>query len=50
MMGYAMIKGNARTVMADPFTAVISEKYARMYFGNEDPIGKTLHLQDDDFK
>jgi putative ABC transport system permease protein len=49
MMGYEMAKGNATTALAEPFTAVISEKYAKMYFGNEDPIGKTLHLRDDDF-
>src|SRR5688572_12999946 len=49
MMGYEMVKGNARDALKEPFTAVISEKYARMYFGNEDPIGKTLHLRDDDF-
>src|SRR6187200_328590 len=49
MMGYKMIKGNAQDALAEPFTAVISEKYAKMYFGKEDPIGKTLHLRDDDF-
>ncbi|HXL58094.1 MAG TPA: ABC transporter permease, partial [Chitinophagaceae bacterium] len=48
MMGYQMVKGNAGTALAEPLTAVISEKYARMYFGNADPIGKTLHLHDDD--
>ena len=48
MMGYEMEKGIARTALAEPMTAVISEKYARMYFGNEDPMGKTLHLHDDD--
>jgi putative ABC transport system permease protein len=49
LMGYQMVMGDARKALADPFTAVISEKYARMYFGNEDPIGKTLRLQDDDY-
>ena len=49
MMGYEMVKGNAKDALAAPFTAVISEKYAKMYFGKEDPIGKTLHLRDDDF-
>jgi putative ABC transport system permease protein len=49
MMGYEMVKGNAKDALKDPFTAVISEKYAKMYFGKEDPIGKTLHLRDDDF-
>jgi putative ABC transport system permease protein len=49
MMGYKMAKGDAATALKEPFTAVISEKYAKMYFGNEDPIGKTLRLRDDDF-
>jgi putative ABC transport system permease protein len=38
-----------KDALAAPFTAVISEKYAKMYFGKEDPIGKTLRLRDDDF-
>ena len=49
MMGYEMVFGNAKDALSQPFTAVISEKYAKMYFGKEDPIGKTLHLRDDDF-
>jgi putative ABC transport system permease protein len=48
MMGYEMVKGNASKALAEPLTAVISEKYAQMYFGKEDPVGKTLHLHDDD--
>jgi putative ABC transport system permease protein len=49
MMGYEMVKGDPAKALAEPLTAVISETYAKMYFKNEDPIGKTLHLQDDDF-
>src|SRR6478736_2904933 len=49
LMGYTMIAGDAKTSLAHPLCAVISEKYAHMYFGNEDPIGKSLRLQDDDF-
>ena len=49
MMGYPMVRGNAMLALKEPFTAVISEKYAKLYFGNEDPIGKTLRLRDDDF-
>lgn len=48
MMNYKMIKGNAATALAAPLTAVISEDYSRIYFRNEDPIGKTLLMQDDD--
>ncbi len=49
LMGYDMIKGGAKTALAEPFTAVISEEYAKLYFKNEDPIGKNLRLQDDDY-
>jgi putative ABC transport system permease protein len=49
LMNYPMVSGDAKTALAQPLTAVISAKYAKMYFGNEDPIGKTLRLQDDDF-
>ena len=49
MMGYEMAAGDPKTALALPFNCVISEKYAKMYFGNDDPMGKSLRLQDDDF-
>jgi putative ABC transport system permease protein len=49
MMGYELVAGDINTALAQPFSAVITEQYARMYFGNEDPIGKSLRLQDDDY-
>jgi putative ABC transport system permease protein len=49
MLGYPMALGDAATALAEPFSIVISESYARMYFGDEDPIGKSLRLQDDDY-
>ena len=49
MLGYPMALGDAATALAEPFSIVISESYARMYFGDADPIGKSLRLQDDDY-
>jgi putative ABC transport system permease protein len=49
MMGYELVAGDINTALAQPLSAVITETYARMYFGNEDPIGKQLRLQDDDY-
>jgi putative ABC transport system permease protein len=49
LMGYTMVAGDAKTALAQHSTAVLSETYARMYFGKEDPIGKMLRLQDDDY-
>lgn len=49
LMGYEMLAGSAETALAEPFRAVISETQAKKYFGNENPIGKMIRLQDDDF-
>ncbi len=48
LMSYEMLAGAAANALREPNTAVISEKYAKMYFGNEDPMGKSLRMQDDD--
>ncbi|MBT31024.1 MAG: hypothetical protein CMO01_15305 [Thalassobius sp.] len=42
-----LIQGNPATVLRDPGKVVISQKFAKKYFGEEDPIGKTFKL---DFK
>lgn len=48
LMNYAMIAGDPVTALAQPFKAVISEEYAKLYFNDSDPMGKTLVMQDDD--
>lgn len=37
-----LVKGNPDGILDDPKSAVISETTAHKYFGNEDPIGQTL--------
>lgn len=49
LMGYEMMAGNPATALAQPFKAVISETEAKKYFGDENPVGKLLRMQDDDF-
>ncbi len=39
-----LIKGNAREALIQPNSIVISKAFARKYFGNDDPIGKTLAI------
>ncbi|HZY81220.1 MAG TPA: ABC transporter permease [Cyclobacteriaceae bacterium] len=48
LMGYEMVAGDPKTALSQPLTCVISDKYAKMYFGNDDPLGKMLLLNDDD--
>jgi len=39
------IRGNKAEIFPDRFCVVITESTARRYFGNEDPIGKSLELE-----
>jgi putative ABC transport system permease protein len=47
-----LLKGDPTTALAEVNSMVITEDRARTYFGNEDPIGKTLTLTNEkrDFK
>lgn len=49
MFSVPMIQGDAATALEKPHTIVISESMAKKYFGNENPMGKLLRLEDDDF-
>lgn len=49
MFSHEMVAGHAETALAEPFSMVITESYAKKYFGDENPIGKLLRMQDDDF-
>ena len=39
---FPFLKGDPKTVLAQPNTIVITEEMVQRYFGNEDPMGKTL--------
>ncbi|MGD1889309.1 MAG: ABC transporter permease [Cyclobacteriaceae bacterium] len=43
---FPFVAGNPETALQEPNTVVISESYRQKYFGNEDPIGKTLKISD----
>jgi putative ABC transport system permease protein len=48
MMGYALTRGDVKTALEEPNTAVLTQAMAAFYFGDADPIGKMLRLRDDD--
>lgn len=43
-----MVRGEGRAVLVEPSAALISERAARRYFGESDPIGRTLQISVDD--
>lgn len=44
MFSFPFIEGDPHTALSDGQSIVISDKMAKKYFGNEDPLGKTLSL------
>ncbi len=42
MFDFPLKHGNKETVLSEPFSIVITEKIAKKYFDEENPIGKTL--------
>ncbi|MCU7549004.1 ABC transporter permease [Chitinophagaceae bacterium LB-8] len=44
LFSFPLITGNHKTALSDGNTVVISQNTAAKYFGNENPIGKTLFI------
>lgn len=42
---YPLMKGNPETALNEPLTVVLTESSAHRYFGEENPIGQTLHFE-----
>jgi putative ABC transport system permease protein len=42
VFSFELIKGDPKTALEAPFTMVMTEETARKYFGEEDPLGKTV--------
>ena len=38
------IKGNPKTALSEPFSLMLTEKMAKKYFGDEDPINKVIRF------
>jgi putative ABC transport system permease protein len=41
---FPFLQGNPETALADKFAVVLTERMARKYFGDRDPIGRTLRV------
>ncbi len=50
MFDFPMISGDRETCLDEPFSIVLTESVAQMFFGKEDPLGSSLKLREDLFK
>ncbi|MGN6419476.1 MAG: ABC transporter permease [Pseudobacter sp.] len=46
VFGWKLLEGDPDKALTDPFSIVLTETAAKKYFGNENPMGKTLLLSD----
>ncbi len=46
IFSWKILKGDRASALDDPFSIVISQKIAEKYFGKDDPIGRTLNIDD----
>lgn len=44
VFSYELLKGNPDKVLAEPYSLVLTEDMAKKYFGNDDPIGKSVRI------
>ncbi|MFK7810198.1 MAG: FtsX-like permease family protein [Saprospiraceae bacterium] len=42
LFDYEILAGDPENLLKEPSTVVLTKSYAKKYFGNEDPIGKTI--------
>lgn len=46
IFSFKLLDGDRDRLLEDPYSAVVSESFARKVFGNDDPIGKCLRISD----
>ncbi len=44
IFSFALVKGDGKTALADPYSAVITETQARKMFPDEDPVGRVVRM------
>jgi putative ABC transport system permease protein len=44
---FKLLSGDQKTALSNPRSMIMTEKFAKKYFGNEDPIGKRISLEAD---
>jgi putative ABC transport system permease protein len=46
VVGVEMLQGNLLTSLAEPYTTVMSDEMAKLYFGKENPMNKTIFINE----
>jgi len=44
VFSFPLLRGDQSKALSEPYSVIISERMAQKYFGNEEPVGKTIAL------
>jgi putative ABC transport system permease protein len=47
VLDFKLLRGDSKTALVNPRSMILTEKFAKKYFGNEDPMGKRISLEAD---
>ncbi|MEJ7646225.1 MAG: ABC transporter permease [Chryseolinea sp.] len=50
VFSFKLIHGDKKTALREPYSIVLTESMAIKYFRNEDPVGQTLKMDNENFK
>ncbi len=50
VFSFPLVKGNPKTALTEPNAVVLTESMAKKYFGDADPVGQLLKMDDDQYK
>ncbi len=45
---FELLQGDKNTILKNPNTVIVTQSAAQKYFGNENPVGKTLEINDNE--
>ncbi|MEP7141459.1 MAG: ABC transporter permease [Ferruginibacter sp.] len=48
MFSFPLVKGDTKTVLSDPLSIVLTERLAKKIFGDDDPVGKIIKVENDE--
>lgn len=49
VFSYELVQGEGQKALAHPYSVIVTESMARKYFGNEDPVGKMLQVNTQEY-
>ena len=50
VFSFKLLKGDKKTALRDPYSIVLTETMAKKYFGDEDPLGQQIKMDNDMYK